>query len=294
MGLDTRPRSWSGVLSGRFGGNDFEFDVVSSCEGARVVARHMFLELLPTSDNLVDCDAVSSCGSDHASETTTANSLGENWSVESEDDFEADSELLCRPPGTFVSLRLTPPPGTHLPVSNLGAKKESVRSTSSVWGSKKKNDGDGSFTTVVIKNLPESCTNEMVLDLLNSAGFSGKYDFVYVPTDFRDFSAFGYAFINMTTHHFAQAAIDSLQGTRPWQTCAELDVDWSMPHQGLAVHVRRYRNSPVMHPGVPDKYKPLLFRHGVVQRFPEPTKRIKEPRLRRGSVPGTPPLPTGF
>jgi RNA recognition motif-containing protein len=156
-----------------------------------------------------------------------------------------------------------------------------------VWGSKGKVKKGNSYTTIVIKNLPEKCTNALVLELLNKSGFEAQYDFVYVPTDFRNYSAFGYAFVNLVSHQMAELVIEQLDGVVAWNQTAPLDVDWSMPHQGYAVHVRRYQNSPVMHTAVPQEYKPMIFRHGVQQKFPEPTKKIKEPRLRRGVVAGT-------
>jgi len=81
-------------------------------------------------------------------------------------------------------------------------------------------------------------------------------------------------------------AFQALDGIRAWDESTVLDVDWSMPHQGYSVHVRRYQNSPVMHRAVPEEYKPMIFAGGLRQKFPEPTKKIKEPRLRRGAVPG--------
>jgi RNA recognition motif-containing protein len=150
----------------------------------------------------------------------------------------------------------------------------------SVWGKTKRKAP--ALTTVVLKNLPESCTNGLVLELLAEVGLEGQVDFVYVPTDFRNFAAFGYAFLNFVSHEDAVLAMARLSG-RSAGADASLEVSWSAEHQGFAVHVRRYRNSPVMHPSVPELYKPVIFKDGVQLPFPEPTKRIKEPRLRRGA-----------
>lgn len=91
-----------------------------------------------------------------------------------------------------------------------------------------------------------------------------------------------YAFLNFVSHEDAVLAMARLSG-RSAGADASLEVSWSAEHQGFAVHVRRYRNSPVMHPSVPELYKPVIFKDGVQLPFPEPTKRIKEPRLRRGA-----------
>jgi hypothetical protein len=122
----------------------------------------------------------------------------------------------------------------------------------------------------------------MVLELLAEAGLADQCDFLYVPTDFRNFSAFGYGFVNLLTNELAQLAITRLSGLTLAGTA--LEAGWCADHQGYAVHVRRYRNSPVMHASVPEAYKPMIFKNGVQQSFPAPTKKIKEPRLRRGAL----------
>ena len=56
-------------------------------------------------------------------------------------------------------------------------------------------------------------------------------------------------------------------------------VKWSGPLQGFEAHVQRYRNSPVMHKSVPEKYKPVIFKDGQQRAFPEPNRRIKAPSM---------------
>jgi RNA recognition motif-containing protein len=167
------------------------------------------------------------------------------------------------------------PPGSFLPARVEAPKKYSP----SIWG-KQKRKAPG-HTSVVLKNLPDNCTNAMVLELLAQAGLTGQCDFLYVPTDFRNFSAFGYAFVNFVCHEQAQLAITRLSALEFDGTA--LEATWCADHQGYAVHVRRYRNSPVMHASVPEAYKPMIFKNGVQQSFPAATKKIKEPRLRRGA-----------
>ena len=40
-------------------------------------------------------------------------------------------------------------------------------------------------TTVMLRNIPNNYTREMFLALLDDNGFAGRYDFVYLPCDFR-------------------------------------------------------------------------------------------------------------
>ena len=49
-------------------------------------------------------------------------------------------------------------------------------------------------TTLMIKNIPNKYTQEMLLEALS--GFVGSFDFVYLPIDFGNRCNVGYAFIN--------------------------------------------------------------------------------------------------
>lgn len=137
-------------------------------------------------------------------------------------------------------------------------------------------------TTLMLRNLPNNYTRTAVLEMLDSEGFAGTYCFVYVPTDFKNFAAFGYAFVGFCNHVDAARAKRQCQGFARWRVQSQktCDVAWSGPVQGLDQHTERYRNSPVMHPGVPDEYKPAVFVNGLRVPFPSPTKRIRPPRLR--------------
>jgi RNA recognition motif-containing protein len=151
---------------------------------------------------------------------------------------------------------------------------------------KKAKSNKDTRTTLMIQNVPAQCTNTMMVEMLDSAGLSGKYDFVYAPTDFRTYTAFGYAFVNFTTNKNAVQAMDVLGGLicPTWsEQKVAFEVNWCEAHQGLKVHVNKYQNSPVMHPSVLEEYKPLIFKNGLRQPFPPPTKAIKEPRLRRSN-----------
>jgi len=142
---------------------------------------------------------------------------------------------------------------------------------------------DETRTTVMLRSLPRSCSRELLLELLNSRGFCGLYDFVYVPMDFGSGSSLGYAFVNLVSPWAAQRMWACFDGLN---LCAEpggadCTVCWSDPHQGLGAHVERYMNSPVMHPLVPDAWRPALFMHGMMVAFPPPTKAIKAPKFPR-------------
>jgi len=135
------------------------------------------------------------------------------------------------------------------------------------------------WTTVMLKNIPNDYTQEMLLKMLDDEGFSCKYDFVYLPMDFRSGSAFGYAFINLVTPEDTHLFESHFQGYCRWAFPSRkvAEVTWSRPMQGLSATIDRYRNSPIMHQDVPVCYKPCMFHNGIRVCFPSPTKPISSP-----------------
>lgn len=138
-------------------------------------------------------------------------------------------------------------------------------------------------TTLIIRNLPLTLTQDELTIFLNKQGFHGCYDFVYLPTDFGTTFSFGYAFVNLVS--FAEACrvlrqLDGLVGFEghPDKACS---VTWGTEMQGLEAHTERYRNSPLMHDSVPFGLKPAVFLDGARVPFPSPTKGIRKPRAPR-------------
>jgi len=141
-------------------------------------------------------------------------------------------------------------------------------------------------TTVMLRNIPNNYTREMLLELLDTEGFKCQYDFIYLPMDFSRMAGLGYAFINLISMETAEKVQDHFHGFTGWSLASQkvCEVSWGEPLQGLDAHVERYRNSPVMHEDVNEKYRPLLFKDGVVVAFPPPTKRIRPPRVKRSCL----------
>lgn len=139
-------------------------------------------------------------------------------------------------------------------------------------------------TTVMLRNIPNRYTSGSLLALLDERQFQALYDFVYLPMDFQNGVNLGYAFVNLIGHEEALRFKEVFQGFQGWRfdSAKVSEVSWAHPHQGLAEHVERYRNSPVMHPSMPDEYKPMIFQRGARVTFPPPTKVIKAPKLRLG------------
>jgi hypothetical protein len=143
----------------------------------------------------------------------------------------------------------------------------------------------GSFTTIMLRNLPNNYSRAMLLKLIDAEGFGSQYDFIYLPMDFKSHASLGYAFVNLVDPEQATRFFKTFEGFHRWVVPSQkvCSVNWSHPYQGLEAHIERYRNSPVMHEDVPDEYKPMVFQAGERIGFPPPTKKLKVPRMRPGS-----------
>jgi len=138
-------------------------------------------------------------------------------------------------------------------------------------------------TTLMLRGLPEMCTRDVLLRLLDHLGFAGEYDLVYVPVNFATEVGLRYAFVNAVSPASARRLWACFDGFQAWPMLCEetCTVCWSDPHQGVTAHVERYRNSPVMHESVPESWKPALFQRGLRVPFPAPTRAIKAPKAPR-------------
>merc|ERR1719512_154788 len=135
-------------------------------------------------------------------------------------------------------------------------------------------------TTVMLRNLPSGFTRRMLLEFLDAQGFAGRYDFAYLPFSFETMTSLTHAFVNMVGPADADRLRDHLEGFSSWGTPSDsvCSVVWNDKSQGLSELVERYRNSPVMHDGIPEECKPVIFRNGKKVKFPAPTQKIKAPK----------------
>jgi len=171
---------------------------------------------------------------------------------------------------TRASVKVAPPPG-NFAMSPVEVQKNAER------------------TTVVLRNLPSHLSRSELSQILDKDGFASRYDFLYLPTNFRSMTVFGYAIVNFTDPAGAQAALDCFRGKMV--DGQAMITEWSKSQQGYDDLVQRYRDSPVMHTLVPDKHKPIILSHGIMQAFPQPTEPLQLPRKfattqdgRRGNI----------
>jgi len=136
-------------------------------------------------------------------------------------------------------------------------------------------------TTVIVRNIPNRYTRDMLLAVLAQQGFAGTYDMVYMPHDLSSQMALGYAFVNFRSHDNAAKFIRELNGFAAWgrKSGKVCSVAWSEMQGDLEAHVERYRNCAVMHGAVPDEFKPAIFDAcGERMPFPRPVRRLRKPR----------------
>ncbi len=123
-------------------------------------------------------------------------------------------------------------------------------------------------TTVMLRNIPNKYTQRMLLDQLNRMGYEGKYDFFYLPIDFRNRCNVGYAFINFLSNETATQFKKQLDGFRLTGFNSQKICEVSFARvQGLKANIQHYRNSPVNGIAI-SEYRPLLFSNGEEIPFP--------------------------
>jgi len=139
-------------------------------------------------------------------------------------------------------------------------------------------------TTVMLRNVPNKYSREMLVKQLNKE-FIGRFDFLYLPIDFKNKCNVGYGFINFRTPAFCADFVSQFHGVDvrkclPGLNSKKVVEVTAARVQGLVENVRRLKNSPVMnqladHP----EWMPLLFdEYGNDELFPEPDQAV--PRVK--------------
>lgn len=74
------------------------------------------------------------------------------------------------------------------------------------------------ITTLAIRNLPYSLAQQDLLKAIEDSGFSGLYDFVYLPHKFKEHKNLGFAFINFVSEDAANKFTAEWQHTHRFTT----------------------------------------------------------------------------
>ena len=130
-------------------------------------------------------------------------------------------------------------------------------------------EGSETRTTVMVRNIPNKYSQQMLLEEVN-INHKGTYDFFYLPIDFKNKCNVGYCFINFLEPKYIQPFIEEFNGQR-WKSfnsekvCA---VSYARI-QGKGAMVARFQNSSLLEKD--GEYRPLLFiSSGPDKGTPEP------------------------
>merc|ERR1712136_37283 len=119
-------------------------------------------------------------------------------------------------------------------------------------------------TTVMLRNIPNHCTRDYLLERLNQE-FAETFDFLYMPMDFENCCNMGYAFINFRDMGNCKRFMREFDGVEcrvclPGFNSAKICRVTFARVQGLDGNIRHLRNSTIMrdlakHPD----WQPLVF-----------------------------------
>jgi hypothetical protein len=125
-------------------------------------------------------------------------------------------------------------------------------------------------TTVILSNLPENLMQDDFFEILDKDGYSGFYDFAYLPMDSDSKCTVGYAIVNLTRHEYGLALAAAMHGRTSWcgDSTKECQVTWSMTLQGTDQLLKHYRNDPACSGSVPSDMRPTFFSGGWPRPFP--------------------------
>ncbi|DAZ93934.1 TPA: hypothetical protein N0F65_012880, partial [Lagenidium giganteum] len=139
--------------------------------------------------------------------------------------------------------------------------------------------GDDKRTTLMIRNIPNKYTQQMLLAEIN-ASHRGNYDFFYLPIDFKNKCNMGYAFINfMDSAHiipfYQEFNNQKWTNFNSEKVCA---ISYARL-QGKQAMITRFQNSSLLEKH--ESYRPLVFvsngpNRGKPETFPSPKQMHKK------------------
>eukprot|EP00802_Teleaulax_amphioxeia_P005655 Tamp_05659.p1 GENE.Tamp_05659~~Tamp_05659.p1 ORF type:complete len:786 (+),score=139.56 Tamp_05659:308-2359(+) len=117
--------------------------------------------------------------------------------------------------------------------------------------------GEDARTTVMVKNIPNKYTQRNLLDLIDG-NYAGKYDFFYLPIDFKNKCNLGYAFINFRNPTSIGPFFREFDQMR-WErfNSDKICLVTYARIQGKQALVSHFRSSRLMLKH--EKYRPLIF-----------------------------------
>ncbi|KAL8468393.1 hypothetical protein ACS0TY_031562 [Phlomoides rotata] len=117
--------------------------------------------------------------------------------------------------------------------------------------------GEDTRTTLMIKNIPNKYTSNMLLDAINEHHM-GTFDFLYLPIDFKNKCNMGYAFINMLSPSYIIPFYEAFN-KKKWEKFNSEKIA-SLAYgriQGKSALIAHFQNSSLMN--VEKRCRPILL-----------------------------------
>eukprot|EP00930_Biecheleria_cincta_P020272 TRINITY_DN15280_c0_g1_i1.p1 TRINITY_DN15280_c0_g1~~TRINITY_DN15280_c0_g1_i1.p1 ORF type:complete len:405 (+),score=62.35 TRINITY_DN15280_c0_g1_i1:184-1398(+) len=103
-----------------------------------------------------------------------------------------------------------------------------------------------SYTTVMMRNLPNKYTQQMLLEKLHELGFAGTFDFLYLPIDRETNANKGYCFINFSEPYYAWMLKTTCEGQKMGRFNSSKEVSVVPASlQGFEANYAHYSNTNV-------------------------------------------------
>jgi len=149
---------------------------------------------------------------------------------------DSDEEMLWS--GPMVPSAPTPKEGKHCLVPKHVDLADQY--------AKSKKEGQP-ITTVMIRNIPNKCSQRELIAELESVGFQGCFDFLYIPLDLGTMANVGYAFLNFTHPSHAARCMEVLPKHHFRRQCkvGKAVAVCAAHMQGLEANLRHYEKSAV-------------------------------------------------
>merc|ERR1719409_1817257 len=117
-------------------------------------------------------------------------------------------------------------------------------------------------TTIMLRNIPNRYSQSCLIEEINGVGFSGRYDFFYLPMDVHNRTNVGYAFINFLTPQDALRFSRTLTNYKFQQHSSQKIATVSPAHiQGLVRNLLHFSNRAVAQ-SRDIQYRPIVVRNG--------------------------------
>merc|ERR1719502_1315102 len=123
------------------------------------------------------------------------------------------------------------------------------------------------FESMMIRNIPNRYSQQMLRTEIDKAGFKGKYNFFYLPIDFGQRANLGYAFIDFQDVETAAQFIATFEGEklRKFKSRKILSISPAV-YQGLPANLNHFAKAALQRITNP-RFQPKVFQYGQAISF---------------------------